>query len=354
MTPTPHLQRPHSPRAATADGVRGGLAGRLRMQGWDFTSPGWYFLTLCTQDMRSEFGTVVHGRMRLNEAGRTAEKFWREIPEHFPRVVVDEYVVMPNHVHGLLQLTGENWSLSGHHARREAFGKPVAGSVPTIVRSYKAAVSRALGRRVWQRRFYEVRARDEGARMNIRRYIRDNPQNFDAVMHGGAPRFLGNQALLGLPKVGFLASRGPARLRDALPVEPGEVIISGFLSPLERAVFRAGLARKRPMIWVSATACRGTFTACREGMEEACREGMEEACREGMEGAWREGVDGGWLLVVSPFAMALDAPNARCAVWCNQYVLAHCERAVIGHLNPDGMLACILHEAHPEKEITYL
>ncbi len=116
----------------------------LRMQGWDFTSPGWYFLTLSTKEMRSEFGTVVNGRMNLNESGRIAERFWREIPAHFPRAVVDEHVVMPNHVHGLLQLTTADWSIEGRSERLEAFGKPVAGSISTIVRSYKSAVSRAL------------------------------------------------------------------------------------------------------------------------------------------------------------------------------------------------------------------
>lgn len=308
------------------------MSAHLRMQGWDFTSPGWYFLTLCTQNMQSVFGTVVNGHMTLNEVGRVAEKFWCGIPEHFPRAVVDAHVVMPNHVHGLLQLTITDWDINGLTARREAFGKPVAGSVPTIVRSYKAAVSKALGQSVWQSRFYEVRARDDAARANIRRYIRDNPLNYDAVMNCGEPQFLGNKALLNMPKVGFLASRGQDQLHGILPIKPGEGLMSGFLSPMERAVFRAALNYKRHMIWVLPTgldAIDGN-TACRVAIEE------------------------GRLLVLSPFDPALDAPSARRAVWCNQYVLAHCVRAVIGHLNPDGMLACILHEATPEKEIIYL
>ena len=305
---------------------------RLRMQGWDFTSPGWYFLTICTKNMRSEFGTVVNGRMVLNEAGRIADKFWREIPEHFPRAVVDEHVVMPNHVHGLLHLTPDGWTIHGFTARREAFGKPVAGSVPTIVRSYKGAVTRAMGRNPWHSRFYEVRARDEQARTNIRNYIRRNPENFDAVVNGGEPQCLGNKALLDLPKVGFLASRGQNVLHGSLPLKPGEAIISGFLSPMERAVFQAGLQHKHPMIWVLPAGLDALH------VDTACRVAIEE----------------GRLLVLSPFDRALDAPNARRAVWCNQYVLAHCDRAVVGHLNPDGMLACILHEADPDLEIIRL
>lgn len=148
-------------------------------------------------------------------------------------------------------------------------------------------------------------------------------------MQGSEPKYLGNKALLQMPKVGFLASRGQASLHGTLPLKPGEAIISGFLSPMERAVFRAGLKYKRPMIWVLPTGLDG-ITACRDAIEE------------------------GWLLVIAPFGETPDTPNVRRAVWCNQYVLAHCHRAVVGHLNPDGMLACILHEAAPEKEITLL
>lgn len=305
--------------------------GRLRMQGWDFTSPGWYFLTICTKNMKPAFGMVVNGRMVLNAAGRFAEESWREIPDHFPRAVVDEHVVMPNHVHGLLHLTEAGWVVHGLAARREAFGKPVAGSVPTIVRSYKAAVSKALGERVWQSRFYEVRARDDAARANIRRYIRQNPENYAAVMHGGEPQCLGNKALLDLPKLGFLASRGESSPHGSLPIKPGEAVLSGFLSPMERAVLRAGLAHKRPMIWVLPSGL-GTFHG-----DTACRVAIEE----------------GRLLVLSPFGPAIDAPNARRAAWCNHYVVTHCDRYVVGHLNPDGMLACILAEADPDKEILH-
>ena len=156
---------------------------------------------------------------------------------------------MPNHVHGLLQLTTADWSIEGRSERLEAFGKPVAGSISTIVRSYKSAVSRALGRSVWHRRFYEVRAYDDAARSNIRRYIRDNPLNFDAVMQGREPKYLGNKALLQMSKVGFLASRGQASLHGTLPLKPARPS-SPASFPMERAVFRAGLKCKRPMIWV--------------------------------------------------------------------------------------------------------
>lgn len=74
------------------------------------------------------------------------------------------------------------------------------------------------------------------------------------------------------------------------------------------------------------------------------------ACRVPIEAALADGRQ----LIVSPFAAGVDTPNVRRAAWCNQYVLAHCHRIAIGHLNPDGMLACILTEANPDIEMIYL
>jgi REP element-mobilizing transposase RayT len=312
----------------------------IRMKGWDFTSPGWYFITICTQGMKCRFGAIVNGRMIPNDAGRKAAEFWRDIPAHFLRAVVDEYVVMPNHVHGLLQLVERDTACRVPVERQfEAFGKPVAGSVSTIIRSYKSAVTRALGENIWQGRFYEVRARDDTARANIRNYIRFNPQNYDVVMNVGEPRYVGNNELLERPKLGFLASRGETSSHGNLPIKADEVIISGFLSPLERKVFWAALQHKRPMIWVKPWGLDLNMDTARD---TACRVHMEKAISEGR------------LLVLSPFSDEIEAPSVRRAAWCNQYTLEHADRMVIGHLNPDGMLACILAEADPDKEIIYL
>ena len=68
----------------------------------------------------------------------------------------------------------------------------------------------------------------------------------------------------------------------------------------------------------------------------------------------RVALDAGLLLIVSPFDESIEAPSIRRAAWCNEFVLAHCDRMVVGHLNPGGMLACILSEADPELEIIYL
>ena len=72
------------------------------MKGYDYSQEGAYFITICTQDRVCLFGDIVDGKMWLNDKGQHVEKCWHEIPVHFPNVALDEFVIMPNHVHGIL------------------------------------------------------------------------------------------------------------------------------------------------------------------------------------------------------------------------------------------------------------
>jgi hypothetical protein len=286
--------------------------------------------------------------MVLSEAGRVAEEEWHKSAQIRDSIELDAFVVMPNHVHGIVQLQGlgapSPYASNPSKPHGAQFGKPVAGSLGVFVGAYKAAVSRCLGRMglihqapthqnpTWHRNYWDIIVRDDEALANIRRYIRNNPQNYEMVMQCGEPRLLGNAKLLELPKMGFLASRGEANPHGNLPIKPGEVIISGFLSPMERAVFKAGLAQKRPLIWVVP------FGA-----------GLMHQTR-----TIQEAIDTGRLLLISPFPDSIEAPSVRRAAWCNEYVLTHCDRMVVGHLNPSGMLACILSESPPGLEIICL
>nr|MDA3926386.1 hypothetical protein [Kiritimatiellia bacterium] len=105
----------------------------IRMKGWDYTSPGCYFVTINTHAAWALFGVIVNGKMVLNEAGQIAEECWQKIPEHFPMIALDEFVIMPTHMHGVL------------HLHRAGAGKR-AVSLGDVVGAYKAAVSRIIGR----------------------------------------------------------------------------------------------------------------------------------------------------------------------------------------------------------------
>ena len=79
-----------------------------RLQTWDYANNGAYFITICTQNREHFFGNIKNGNMQLSEIGKLAQQFWYEIPNHFPMVELGNFVVMPNHVHGILIIDKTN------------------------------------------------------------------------------------------------------------------------------------------------------------------------------------------------------------------------------------------------------
>lgn len=320
----------------------------IRLRGYDYAQPGWYFVTVCMQGRRPLLGTLVGGRMALNDAGRMVRDVWREMPARYPGVDADAFVVMPDHFHGVVRLVGappRGCPTQPHDGQDgQARGPAPTGdalSLPDVVHRFKTlSTTRYIAgvqqhgwprfdRKLWQRNYHEIIVRTPTALANIRAYIRDNPANANAVRYG-EPRFMdGNPDLLKLPKTAFLASRGGATISPALTPQPA-CVISGFLSPMERAIFDASLAAGTPIVWVLA---RGlpSFAA-----------------------SIRRAIDGGRLLVITPFDGTVTTFSSRRAAWCNQYVLHMAERVVIGRLIQDGMLACLLADMQAEKPIQVL
>ena len=74
----------------------------IRLKGYDYSQDGAYFVTICTHNIECLFGKIVDGEMRINEWGKIAERCWLEIPQHYPNVSLDEFVIMPNHIYGIL------------------------------------------------------------------------------------------------------------------------------------------------------------------------------------------------------------------------------------------------------------
>ncbi|MBH8552766.1 transposase [Nostocaceae cyanobacterium CENA357] len=164
----------------------------IRLKGYDYTEPGAYFITICTKARQCLFGNVVKGEMQLNSLGYIAFNCWQTIPDHFPHIELDTFVVMPNHLHGILIMT-ENpvgarhcLALNQHiEHNTEKFGKPVRGSMSTVIGSYKSVVSKRIniiwqtkGQSIWQRNFYEHICREQKSIDNIREYILNNPQRW--------------------------------------------------------------------------------------------------------------------------------------------------------------------------------
>jgi REP-associated tyrosine transposase len=170
----------------------------VRLVGYDYTRPGTYFVTICTHNGAPLLGSTVNGRVQLSRFGRLARECWLAIPAHFPAVCLDAFVVMPDHFHGIILIGARAASddvdappddVGARHAvplrnrddrAAPAFGRPTAGSLPTIIGAFKSAVTRRVntgggGTRVWQRNYFEHIVRNQAELHRIRSYIITNP-----------------------------------------------------------------------------------------------------------------------------------------------------------------------------------
>ncbi len=156
----------------------------IRLRGYDYSEPGEYFVTICTKYRARILGDVVDGAMRLSEAGRIVASCWKEIPAHFPNTRCDVFQIMPNHVHGIIEIRN---SVRAQHAaplqgqQQIKVGRPVPGSLGAIVRSFKSAVTKCIHERgvsrgkIWQRNYYDRIIRTDVEYYFVERYIRLNP-----------------------------------------------------------------------------------------------------------------------------------------------------------------------------------
>jgi REP element-mobilizing transposase RayT len=156
------------------------------LERFDYAQVGAYFVTICTHRRRRLFGEVVNGEVVLSELGQLVRNLWDRIPRHQSNVDVDEFVVMPDHFHGVLIIDLQSRGTIYRAPTEERFGGPIPGSIPTIIRTYKAAVTRMWRKsiedpalRVWQRGYYEHVIRSEDELNGIRRYIQTNPIRWD-------------------------------------------------------------------------------------------------------------------------------------------------------------------------------
>jgi len=154
----------------------------IRLQQYDYGQLGAYFVTVCAHRRRSIFGQVDEGQVILTELGRLVSRLWRNIPRHHLDVQLDEFAVMPDHLHGLLVIEFDRRGTIYRAPTKEGFSRPVPGSIPTVLRTFKGAVTREWRRsignpsyRVWQRGYYEHIIRSEQELDSVRRYIRTNP-----------------------------------------------------------------------------------------------------------------------------------------------------------------------------------
>ena len=149
----------------------------IRLRGYDYRRSGAYFVTMCVKNRVCLFGDVVDGEMHLNAYGEVVQAVWDGLPNHYQHVVLDEFVVMPNHIHAIIVLDRQLSMGDGKPSKRHGLSE--------IVRAFKTFSARRInelrrcpGVSVWQRNYYDSIVWDDEALGRIRRYIARNPMQW--------------------------------------------------------------------------------------------------------------------------------------------------------------------------------
>ena len=172
----------------------------IRLKGYDYSQAGLYFITICCEDRICRFGNIVDGEMILNAYGQIAHDEWMKTPQLRPQIELDAFIVMPNHIHGILKIndTGRG-ELNSPEMGMAVFEKGVSdtslrspsNTVGAIVRGYKSSVTKQINAminvkndvhnpsiKLWQRNYHENIIRDEKSYRNIANYIINNPKKW--------------------------------------------------------------------------------------------------------------------------------------------------------------------------------
>ena len=175
------------------------LQKQYRLKDYDYSSDGFYFVTICTYNQEEYFGEIKNCKMQLSKIGKIAKKFWLEIPDHNKNTKLDEFVVMPNHLHGIIVISDSYGNVAGFDRRNVACNVPTnknnknnyyskispkPKSLGTIIRSYKSAITKTIKKELqiyfeWQQRFHDRVIRNNKELNKIRNYIINNPKNWE-------------------------------------------------------------------------------------------------------------------------------------------------------------------------------
>lgn len=155
-----------------------------RLQGYDYAQEGMYYVTICTHEREHTLGTIVDATFVENAFGAIVRQYWEAIPLHAP-AFLDAFIVMPNHVHGIVAICYDN-NVYGKRAGHAAAPTARRQTIGNIVGSFKSAVTKRINETrgtvaapVWQRNYYDHVIRNETDLQRIRAYIMDNPRNWE-------------------------------------------------------------------------------------------------------------------------------------------------------------------------------
>lgn len=167
-----------------------------RLTGYDYSRNGAYYITIVCQDRMKQFGHILNGKMVLNDAGRMVRDVWNNLPNRFPTVVLDSFMIMPNHIHGIIVIndvgtplvdvgdsTADDDSNNGQaqckflHGLGDIVGAFKSISTNRYINGVKMKLVPPFRKRLWQQRYYDIIIRNENMYHEIRQYIINNPQS---------------------------------------------------------------------------------------------------------------------------------------------------------------------------------
>ncbi len=318
----------------------------IRLKGHNYAGDGLYFVTMCAHKAKKIFGRIENGHVSLNEAGDALAKCWQEIPKHFPHAIPCEFVVMPDHFHGIIRMQAvgaKNLSPLSSKNLSPKPNRPIGTSrtLGSIVRGVKIGTTKWCRKNtnihdVWQRDYYEMIIHDKEMENNIINYIKMNPWKcvveFEFVDVIGAKnlsskrrmRGMGNPALWGADKLGVLCSRNAPR-PDRIP--NADVYFGGFHSPMEKEILARLLELKKPVIYCPAWTIGKGVISFSVGAKNLSPEQLLTALKENrMLILEMENADGNLL-----------AARER-----NEFVIANADKLWAPYVSKGGMLEKLL------------
>jgi len=154
----------------------------IRLKNYDYGQQGAYDVTVCTRDQKEVFGDIINDEMVLNETGKIVEFTWMDLTQHNDNIELDEFIIMPNHIHGIIIIAGAGSKPALKDKGAGLEPAPTQHGLPEIVRQFKTFSARRINqinktqdRHLWQRNYYEHIIRDQRDLERIREYIRNNP-----------------------------------------------------------------------------------------------------------------------------------------------------------------------------------
>jgi len=170
----------------------------LRLKKYNYSQPGWYFVTICTQNRKNMFGEIKNGQMVLNNIGLLVKKYWNKLIDKF-NIELDKYIIMPNHIHGIIVINNNNNGRTHGSAPTTGTTSSVGvdpcvdphPSLGKIIQWFKTMTTnqyiknvknnnwKPFNKRLWQRNYYEHIIRNKTELNKIREYVRLNAETWE-------------------------------------------------------------------------------------------------------------------------------------------------------------------------------